>query len=107
MSRPDFAYKVGDLEPALAATLTSNGVPASLVGALEVDVEIRDSAGALLVSDSAEFVDAARGRVAYALESGITASPGTFRVTFSVLWAPGRVQSFPPSGALIMEVEPE
>ena len=102
----DFVIKQGDLEPELAVTLIgADGGPADLTTASSVRLRFASSAGVELWVRDAEIIDAPTGRVAYVWQPGDTEVPGSFYAEFVVDWR-GRLQTYPPSGYLLIVVEP-
>lgn len=102
----DFVLKQGDLEPELAVTLIgADGAPADLSAATSVRLRFATTAGVELWVRDAGIVDAPTGRVAYLWQVGDTDQPGAFYAEIVVEWA-GRPQTYPPSGYLLIVIEP-
>ncbi len=102
----DFIIKQGDLEPELAVTIIgADGAPADLTPATSVRLRFATTAGVELWVRDAEIVDAPTGRVAYLWQPDDTDHPGSFYAEIVVDWV-GRPQTYPPSGYLLIVVEP-
>jgi hypothetical protein len=102
----DFIIKQGDLEPELAVTLIgADGAPADITTATSVRLRFATTAGVELWVRDVGIVDAPTGRVAYLWQARDTEQPGAFYAEIVVDWV-GRPQTYPPSGYLLIIVEP-
>ena len=94
--------KQHDTAPPLVATLTDAGVPIDLTAATGIKV-IGAQAGAVKFSRTVTGSNV--GVVTMPWSAGDTATPGIIQIEVEVTWPDGKVQSFPASGYLTVNVE--
>lgn len=106
--------KTGDTRTPVAATLkTPKGALVNLEGA---DVRFCmaptrrnylsqiSTNGAALIDREATILDAAAGRIAFVFEDGETDHAGTFHGEFKVTYPDGRLERFPNSGYILIQI---
>lgn len=93
----DFSIKAHDRYPSIKATLSSDGQPIDLTGAVGVDFVMRQggASGALRINDAAQIVDAAGGVVLYDWKPEDTAVAGSYQAEWQITWANGYQQTVP------------
>jgi len=103
----DYTIKEGDLDPAIEATLKRDGSPYDLRNAQRVDIVIGALSDPPVVDARTTIVDAARGVVEYAWESGDTDEPGTYRAEWVVTTSSGAEATFPDDGYKMVTIQAE
>lgn len=91
----DFFIRKGDRAPAIEAELTRMGKVADLTLATSVQFIYQPEAGGTVISRTASIVDAKLGVVKYNWVADDTATVGTFKMYWSVIWPSGVPESFP------------
>lgn len=105
---PDFTIKEGDTSPALRATLRAGGAAVSLQGA-SVRLHVAPAGGGdAVLNAAAGILDPATGGVVeYDWTSGPLLSPGSYEAEFEVVYADGRVETFPNRANITIRVIPQ
>ncbi len=105
----DLAIKQGDLEPGIFATLLdSSGTPVVLgIDVESVQLRFADQRRVELWVRDATIRDIDGGAVSYAWQTGDTDAPGLYYAEFVVTWTTARPQTYPPSGYLVIIIEPK
>jgi hypothetical protein len=104
------SMKVGDLEPAVVLRCTSGGKPYDISEAASATFVMRArDADSPKVDTAATILDDGtgtnRGLVKYVWSTGDSDTAGDFLAWIQVDWGAGRVQTFPPIGALTVRFE--
>lgn len=104
-----FYLKQNDTAPSLEAVLTdSKGKARTLSNAASVKFHMASERGDVVVSNGAcAIVNAGRGIVSYAWQSGDTANPGTYNAEFQVQYTNGQVETFPNSSFIRVIIKEE
>ena len=106
-TNPDVFLKVGDLLPALEATLQDANGAVNLTDAT-VRFVMEDSAHANKVNAAATITaPATTGQVKYAWVSGDTNTAGIYCGEFVVTFAGALEATFPNSGYILIQIEAE
>jgi len=105
---PDFQIVQGDTEPVFGEQLSySNGEPVKLEGAtVEFILRSLTAREPAPLTGKVNIVEAAAGKLNYAPSAADTATPGNYMVNWRVKFAGGEVQSFPTTGYLWLEIQP-
>lgn len=97
----------GDLEPPIQITCEDKGVPIDLTTATSVQIRGRIKGSSTYQIDRVADSAGSDGVAQVALIPSDTATVGTIEVVAVVTWAGSRPQTFPPTGALLFNVEPK
>jgi hypothetical protein len=104
----DFTIVSGDSEPSLTDTLTySNGTAANLEGAtLKFVMRSFAMNAPLILTGMPTITKASTGGVAFTFTEQDTVTPGNYMANWQVVFADGAKMTWPTSGYLWIEVEP-
>lgn len=104
---PGVVLKRGDTRTAIRATLLDpGGLPVNLAGA-SVRFIMADFRGTVRIAREAVIADATQGKVWFVFEPTETDETGTFRGEFEVRFSDGRLETYPNSGYLTIEIIPD
>lgn len=102
----DFSIKVGDLEPAIRASLLEDdGTQINLSDAVSVYFVMKKPGEATAKVDAAGSIDdALAGEVSYSWSGTDTDASGTYHAEWRVTFSSGKVRHVPSGGYLTIEV---
>lgn len=99
--------KRGDTRTAIRATLLSpNGNPVDLTGTT-VKFIMADLRGGIKINRAAQVQDAVNGKVLIAFEPSEVDTAGTYHSEFEVIFGDGRIETYPNSDYLTIEIKPD
>lgn len=100
----EFFIKRNDLSPTIRVSLKdANGAYVNLNNA-SVLFKMQPMLGGAIVSSSAEIFDTSTATVEYDWQVGDTDTSGSYRAEFEVTYSDGKVESFPNSGFIRVEI---
>ncbi len=100
-----FAIKQNDTSPIIAATLKdADGTAIDLSGATVRFHMRKIGKSAVSVDAAASVTNASQGKIQYAWSATDTATIGTYQGEFEVTYTDNKVETFPNSGYIAIEV---
>lgn len=105
----DLTLKVGDLEPELAVVLVSatGGMVDLSTGVDSVKFRFGTVDRVEVFERDAIVTNALLGKLSYVWQAGDTDVAGVYLAEFVVAWTTARPQTYPPTGYLIIVIEPK
>lgn len=102
-----FTTKQHDTRTALKAIhKDSTGTPVNLTGAT-VKFLMKSAAGVVKVNRLAEIHNAVGGEVWVVWQASEVDTTGVYRGEFEVTYADGKIETFPNSGYIVINIEPD
>lgn len=100
----EFFIKRNDLSPTIRVSLKdANGAYVNLNNA-SVLFKMLPMLGGEIISSSADIFDTSEATVEYIWQVGDTGTSGSYRSEFEVTYSDGKVESFPNSGFIRVEI---
>lgn len=101
----NFTIKQGDLEPGLFVTIdNTSGAVVSFATVTSIQLRFATSQGRELWVRG--MTQEGTSSASYAWQQGDTDTPGIYYGEVIVTWFGGRVQTYPPMGYLLIDIEP-
>lgn len=103
-----FTIVQNDTAPPISSRLADSGEPINLNDVSNIEFHMEDRFGRIVVSDDltgrVNLVDKSAGEVEYTFTNGDLSDVGTYKAEWQVLYNNGKIETFPSSGKVEIEV---